>query len=136
MCNFWNFGPWPTKLVVKQSAKAHGPLANFQSDFLCIRLACPGNVGKYIIIVLSLPFPVLGEFDNECHLYVHAVVALTVLFGPTFALVGVQSCKWGREKVGNAQSKCPSQDSTPDNTTTCLSPKFKHCCATRGVVIP
>ncbi len=26
MCNFWNFGPWPTKLVVKQSAKAHGPL--------------------------------------------------------------------------------------------------------------
>ncbi len=26
MCNFWNFGPWATKLVVKQSAKAHGPL--------------------------------------------------------------------------------------------------------------
>ena len=26
MCNFWNFGPWPTMSVVKQSAKAHGPL--------------------------------------------------------------------------------------------------------------
>ncbi len=26
MCNFWNFGPWTTMLVVKQSAKAHGPL--------------------------------------------------------------------------------------------------------------
>ncbi len=29
MCNFWNFGPWPIMLVVKQSAKAHGPLVRF-----------------------------------------------------------------------------------------------------------
>ena len=60
MCNLWNLGQWPCKLVLKQIVKAQGPLVTFNITYVIfhttVKIVFQSHSGHMVI-----PVHILGK---------------------------------------------------------------------------